>query len=109
MEPIELPWGREGTLPLNIPPTWRVVARGDVTPPEPILDLALSIRDGLDDPIGSPPLHALVGGRTRIALVMDDAGRPTPVHRLAEIAIFPQGGASFPVIAPGPAEGNHGA
>jgi hypothetical protein len=23
VEPIELPWGREGTLPLNMPPNWR--------------------------------------------------------------------------------------
>ncbi len=87
MEPIALPWGREGTLPLDMPSTWRVVARGDIRTPEPISDLAASIREGLDDPIGSPPLHTLVGPGTRVALVMDDPGRPTPVRRLAPVVL----------------------
>ena len=83
MEPIELPWGRGETLSLRIPPSWRVIAQSNPSLPEPISDLPAAIRAGLGHPIGLPPLHELVGPKTRIALVMDDASRPTPVHRLA--------------------------
>jgi len=55
----------------------------DIDTPSPLLDLPAAIREVLEEPVGSPPLYELVGPKTRIAPVMDDAGRPTPVRRLS--------------------------
>ncbi len=82
MAPIELPWGQGETLSLKLPPAWRVISQSEPDAPEPIPSLSTTIHEGLDAPIGCPPLRELVGPETRIALVMDDLGRPTPVDRL---------------------------
>jgi hypothetical protein len=82
-DPIALPWGPEERLPLKLPPTWQVVVRGDLETPPPIADLSAAIRQALETPLVCAPLRELVGPETRIALVMDDAGRPTPVSRMA--------------------------
>jgi hypothetical protein len=82
-DPIALPWGLEEGLPLRLPPTWQVVVRGDLKTPPPVADLSAAIRQALETPLGCAPLRELVGPETCIALVMDDAGRPTPVSRMA--------------------------
>jgi nickel-dependent lactate racemase len=87
MEPIALPWGRKDELHLRVPAKWRVVTESDVCPPEPIQDLPAVVRNGFEEPIGCAPLFELIGPDTRVALVMDDIGRPTPVGRLAEIVL----------------------
>lgn len=87
MEPFWLPWGSEEELALSLPPAWRVVAEGRPPMLPPLGDLAEAVRDCLEHPIGVPPLRSLVGPETRVALVMDDATRPTPVHLLAPIVL----------------------
>jgi nickel-dependent lactate racemase len=64
-----------------------VVAQGNVSAPEPIHCLPAAVRQGLEQPIGAPPLRTFVGPDTRIALVMDDPTRPTPVSRLAPVVL----------------------
>lgn len=87
MEPLELPWGRGEALPLRLPPQWRVVAchRPRVLPP--LEDLPAAVQMQLGRPIGAPPLRDLVGPGTRVALVMDDASRPTPIPLLAPLVL----------------------
>lgn len=84
---IELPWGLGETMPVKLPPAWRLVAEGGLNTPPPVRNLSTAVREALDRPIGMPPLHELVTQQTRIALVMDDPGRPTPVPRLAPIVL----------------------
>jgi nickel-dependent lactate racemase len=87
LEPILLPWTKGEKLPLKIPAGWQVIAQGDVNAPKPIQDLSAVVRRGLEEPIGAAPLRTSVGPDTRIALVMDDASRPTPVSRLALVIL----------------------
>ena len=87
MNHIELPWGSGERIPLKIPPAWQVVALGQVRSPEPLPCLSPAVCKGLREPIGAAPLRDLVGPETRIALVMDDLSRPTPVHRLAPLVL----------------------
>lgn len=87
VDPAPLPWGQDEILPLQLPPTWQVIAQGDLETPPPIPDLSAAIQQALEAPLGSAPLRELVGRETRIALVMDDAGRPTPVSRLASAVL----------------------
>ncbi len=87
MGPVDLPWGQGETLPVKLPPAWRAVAESELQTPPPVSRLSAVIRKALDEPIGSAALRELVGPETRIALVMDDEGRPTPVKRLAPVVL----------------------
>ncbi len=87
MAAIEIPWGMQDKLALRIPGTWRVIAQSGVDAPDPVSDLPRAVRAALDAPVGLPPLRELVKPETRIALVMDDIGRPTPVHLLAPVVL----------------------
>lgn len=87
MGPFWLPWGLGEELSLSLPPAWRVVAEGRPPLLPPLEDLAEAVRDCLEHPIAAPPLRRLVGPETRVALVMDDASRPTPVHLLAPLVL----------------------
>jgi nickel-dependent lactate racemase len=84
---IELPWGRGETLPLHIPLGWQIIAHSRLVTPPPIADLRSAIHDRLRQPIGLAPLAEPVDPETRIALVMDDGSRPTPMHRLAPLVL----------------------
>lgn len=86
-EPIALPWAVGETLSLPLPPAWRVVVQSDLHPPPALADLPSAVGAALAAPIGLPPLRDLVQPGSRITLVMDDPGRPTPVHRLAPIVL----------------------
>jgi nickel-dependent lactate racemase len=87
MHSIELPWGGDETLALHIPSRWQIIAHSKLVTPPAIADLPAAIHDGLRQPIGLAPLHHLIGPETRVALVMDDASRPTPMHRLAPVVL----------------------
>ena len=83
MDPTPLPWSQDKILPLQLPPTWKVVVGGDLETPPPIPDLSAAIEQALKAPFGFAPLGEFVDPGTRITLVMDDAGRSTPVSHLA--------------------------
>lgn len=83
----DLPWGPGKTLELRVPPTWRVIAQDMLAPPPPNFVLAVAIQETLDGPAGNAPLHAMVGRKTKVALVVDDAGQPTPVPLLAPVVL----------------------
>jgi len=74
-------------LSLELPPAWSVVTESDVKPPPPVPDLTAAVQRALNAPIGTPALKDLVGPKTRVALVMDDPGRPTPIKRLVPIIL----------------------
>jgi nickel-dependent lactate racemase len=80
---IQIPWGMKDRLALDIPESWRVIAESQIKAPQALPDLAQAIRSALDDPVGIAPLRELVDPNTRIAFVMDDRDRPTPVHLIA--------------------------
>jgi lactate racemase len=76
---IDFPWGRSATLPLAIPNEWAVEATWpDLS--EPIDDYPGALRHALDHPEGGTPLDALVGHGRKVAIVVDDPSRWTPVR-----------------------------
>lgn len=79
---IEAPWGLDGSLPLEFPDEWRV---GDAAVVEP--DLSGSVEDysgalgrALDAPLKTGRLEDLVRGGSKVALIVDDPSRWTPVR-----------------------------
>ncbi len=83
---ITLPWGNE-ELRLELPPAWQV--QGVLTPaalpgvPDPMAEVQRS----LAAPIGAPRLSQLARPGARVALVVDDGSRPTPVSLIAPAVI----------------------
>lgn len=84
---IHIPWGRDDKLPLKIPESWKVIGQGHAGAPETIPDLPRAIIAGLNKPTGSSALKDLIKPDTKIALVMDDRGRPTPVESIAPVVL----------------------
>ncbi len=75
---IQVPWGDE-QLSLALPPDWGPPDILEPTRLPAVADPAAEVERALSEPIGSPRLGALVDATSRIALVVDDASRPTPV------------------------------
>ncbi len=88
--PIQLPWGAQ-TLPLDLPEGWVVSGCLEPAGLPPVADLGDEVRRSLAQPIGLPRLSELAKPGWKVALVMDDGSRPTPVagilpQVLAELA-----------------------
>jgi nickel-dependent lactate racemase len=72
-------WYGDHPLVLPIPDGWDLVQHW---PPAmtPLTDEMIAAR--LEDPVDQPPIRELARGARRIAIVVDDLTRPTPVDRL---------------------------
>jgi len=105
---IELPWGG-GTLSFELPPGWELLGRVEPSAPPPCADLGAELASCLASPIGSPPLAELARGARRVALVIDDDSRPTPVALLvpALLAELARAGLPRSAVTVVPALGLH--
>jgi len=79
--PLTLPWGKE-ELSLALPGGWHLAGVLEPAPRPGVKDPADEVRRSLGEPLGSPRLRDLVKQGMRVALVMDDLSRPTPVALL---------------------------
>jgi lactate racemase len=79
---VRLPWGSE-EMCLSLPAAWHVAGVLEPSLSLPALDdVDAEVARSLAHPIGSPRLREMVHGGMRIALVVDDGSRPTPVAQL---------------------------
>ncbi|AMV35937.1 lactate racemase domain-containing protein [Planctomyces sp. SH-PL62] len=79
---IEAPWGDGGTLGLRLPPDWNV-GRESVVEPDlrgPTDDYPAALAGALDAPRDSPRLEDRVRPGSKVAIVVDDPSRWTPVR-----------------------------
>ena len=109
-DPRAIPWGG-GSLPMDLPPAW----------PEPMVawpDLAGAVADypaaleaALAEPAGGVPLAEGVGPGSRVAFVVDDPSRWTPVREALPTLIhkFLSAGVSQKKISISVAVGRHAA
>ncbi|MDR3619676.1 MAG: lactate racemase domain-containing protein [Paludisphaera borealis] len=89
MGPIEAPWGADGVLRLEFPDDWRV-GRESVFEPDlagAVADYPSALEAALDAPLDSPRLEELVRGGSKVALVVDDPSRWTPVREALPIVL----------------------
>jgi nickel-dependent lactate racemase len=73
-----LPWGKED-LSLTLPATWRPAKVLEPSPQTGVSDTTEEVRRSLSQPIGSQRLCDLARPGIRVAVVIDDVSRPTPV------------------------------
>ncbi len=83
---LSLPWGKE-TLPVVLPEEWSVQGMLEPSSLPPAPDPVAEIRQSLAHPVGSPPLETIYQPGMKVALVIDDGSRPTPVARLLPEAL----------------------
>jgi lactate racemase len=83
-EMLSLPWKKE-SIQLGFPENWRVKGILEPASLPPVSDPKAEVVKALHEPIGCGQLADLVSPGWKIAIVMDDISRPTPVP-----IIFPQ-------------------
>lgn len=110
---IEIPrrlWYDNSSFTIELPDTWDVQAlpmRGRDRRPL----LPADIQHAIKNPIGSPPLSELAGGKSSAVIVFDDITRPTRISEIAPVVIreLVAGGIDEDDITFVAALGNHGA
>ena len=99
IQTITLPWGKE-SLSIPLPEGWHLnsILEPSLLPAAP--DPAKETLRSLQSPIGSPHLLEMVKPDMKIALVIDDGSRPTPVAKMLPCVIteLQHGGANLEKI-----------
>ncbi|NPV85746.1 MAG: nickel-dependent lactate racemase [Anaerolineae bacterium] len=105
---VRLPWGKE-EIALTLPENWNLL--GVMTPAAlaGVADVQAEVLRSLETPIGSPRLAELAKAGMKVALVIDDDSRPTPVAALlpAVLAELQRGGVDMEDVTVIPALGVH--
>jgi nickel-dependent lactate racemase len=105
---IHLPWGKE-SIDLTLPETWDLLGVMEPASLTGVGDIRTEVERSLSAPIGSPRLSELARPGLKIALVMDDGSRPTPVRQILPAVLdeLQRGGAKLEQITLVPAVGLH--
>jgi lactate racemase len=83
---VAINWGK-GKMDLELPAKWKVIGNMQPNPLKAALNPRLEILKSLGKPIGCRKLAELAKGKKKIALVIDDISRPTPVGLVAPIVM----------------------
>jgi nickel-dependent lactate racemase len=76
---LQLPWGKDA-VEFSLPDEWQVAGVLQPAPLSPAADPAGEVRRSLAEPIDCARLRDLARPGMKVALVIDDGSRPTPVH-----------------------------
>jgi hypothetical protein len=106
--PLTLPWGHE-TIGLSLPDNWHIAATLKPASLVGAADPKAAAEAALRSPVGLPRLCELARPGIKIALVIDDISRPTPVSLIfpAVLAELQAGGVTAAQITVVPALGLH--
>ena len=87
--PVNLPWGPDATLGLELPPGLMEFELDTLWPDlkGSVGDYPAALEGALDAPEESPPLERLVKAGSTVALVVDDPSRWTPVRAALPIVL----------------------
>lgn len=75
---LNLPWGKE-TLSLSLPDEWKIQGILEPVSLPPAHDASALVLHSLQQPFSSAPLGECLKPRMKVAVVIDDSSRPTPV------------------------------
>jgi lactate racemase len=78
---------RKQKVYFSLPPQWSIshfIETGEDVPIPPVGQMA---RQALDAPIGTSPLKDLISGAKKVAILVDDLTRPTPVADILEVLL----------------------
>ncbi len=78
---LHLPWGNE-LVSMDLPEKWRIQGILELSSLPPCADPHKEVLRALANPIGAPPLGSLARAGMKVAIVIDDGSRPTPVGQI---------------------------
>jgi nickel-dependent lactate racemase len=81
---VEIPFGEGRTIAAEVPADL-VTFTGEMEELPEIEDFAAALRARLAQPIGTPPLRELAAGKQKVVVLVEDATRTTPVHRILPV------------------------
>jgi hypothetical protein len=88
---IPVPWGSDGSLDLRLPAAWPLATTGvEVVWPDlcgPLADYRAALVEALDLPLAAARLEHQVAPGTKVAIVVDDPSRWTPVREALPIVL----------------------
>jgi nickel-dependent lactate racemase len=70
-----------------LPPQWSVSQFIENKEDAPTTSVAELTREALTSPLGTPPLENMISGARRIAIIVDDRTRPTPVADILQVLL----------------------
>ena len=79
---VRVPFGQGQELVVPLPDSWRVIGVYKPNPVPVCPDVADEVKQAIDRPIGTESLARLAKGAGRVAVVVDDLTRPTPVESI---------------------------
>jgi nickel-dependent lactate racemase len=105
---LDVPWGKE-KLSLSLPAYWDLLGVMEPSSAATPVHPGEEVKKSLAVPIGTPPLSEMVRPGMKIALVIDDESRPTPVALLvpAILSELQRGGVKPDQVTVIPALGVH--
>jgi lactate racemase len=105
---IEIPWGKD-RLSMQLPEGWELIGTMQPAPVRAVQDTRQEIERSLSELVGLPRLAELARPGMKIALVIDDDSRPTPVALILPAVLdeIQRGGTSLDQITVVPATGVH--
>ena len=77
---IPIPWGESGTLDVEPPATWPAFSVCNPDLSGALDDYPSALTRALDEPDSGPPIGSRVGPGSKVAVVVDDPSRWTPVR-----------------------------
>ncbi|MGB8212494.1 MAG: nickel-dependent lactate racemase [Anaerolineales bacterium] len=106
--PVVMPWGND-SLSFVLPKEWELIGWMEPASASAVQVIQQEIERSLSEPTGLNRLAELAKPGMKIALVIDDDSRPTPVNLIlpAVLAELRQGGAALEQITLVPATGIH--
>jgi nickel-dependent lactate racemase len=81
---LEIPYGRS-TLSADVPGPLLFDGHLEVLPE--VADFAAAVLSAMEQPTGTPPLRELAAGRRDVVILVEDATRDTPVHRILPLLL----------------------
>ncbi len=75
---VSVPWGKE-TLSISIPADWQFIGNMEPSATLEPVDVPAAVRKALKGPVMAPALVHMVTKDMRVAIVIDDLSRPTPI------------------------------
>ena len=83
---VALPWGPE-QLTLSLPEEWNLMGVMQPSAKPAVVDEQEEVRRSLAAPIGMPGLAELAAPSMKVAVVVDDDSRPTPMARIFPLVL----------------------
>ena len=83
---VSVPWG-DKTIDLRLPDDWRVVGTLEPSSIKPVSSVADEVARSLSDPVGAERLENTVKPGMRVAIVVDDSSRPTPIRMILPVLL----------------------